>query len=420
MLIRSLINAFKCGNTLQSRRSIFTLSAHQCESRCASLYESQVPVVNLEKCRAKPHWHQQGIKIEHQYLNNLNSLSHMSSVKTPVQTSVQTLILYHGQCHDGFAAMVTAYHYYLNLKETTKRIIYFINVNPNEFTSIFDKLSERFGEDPLRKDMEVLSFDVGFTRTNLDFLLSLFPQAHIYDHHQSTLEQFPDVTTRVQKHLHLDLSISGVMLAHNHYFPNQSPSLFQRYIQDRDLLKFELPRSKTITTALYWDLPWTYFKQPQIELKRSQAPELTLVSPYAGIPVPDCTLWLDFMKDDDWFESTYQKGLELELNIAKMMALMRNPHVIQKIGDYQVAVVQCTIFLDEFAETIYANGYYPDYVCLWKYDQIKRKICVSLRRASQNTRIDCSKIAKAMTGGGHPNASGFECSLEQFIKWLGI
>jgi hypothetical protein len=337
-------------------------------------------------------------------------------------SAVQTLILYHGQCHDGFAVMVTAYYYYLNLKEHTPRTLYFINVNPNEFTSIFDQLSERFGEDPGRTTIEVFSFDVGFTRTNLDFLLSLFPQAQIYDHHQSTLEQFPDALsqTRLEQRLHLDLSISGVILAQNHYFPNQSPSLFQKYIQDRDLLKFELARSKTITTALYWDLPWTYFKQSNLTVKRQHAPELTLQSPYAGIQIPDCHPWLAYLHDDDWFEPTYQRGLELEINIAKMMDLMKSGHVIRKVGDYQVAINQCTIFLDEYAETIYANGFYPDYVCLWKYDQSKRKMCVSLRRASQNKRIDCSKIAKAMTGGGHPNASGFECSLEQFIKWLEI
>jgi oligoribonuclease NrnB/cAMP/cGMP phosphodiesterase (DHH superfamily) len=162
-----------------------------------------------------------------------------------------------------------------------------------------------------------------------------------------------------------------------------------RYIEDRDLWRFELPHSREITTYL------------------------------KSLPFID-SVWRSLFITPHWtgnFSSMAREG-EAILRFQKQQVTSTVDHAVDinfplRPGSNEsmpVKIVNTTVNHSEVAEELYTRYDIP-FTVTWFYNEEDGKFIYSLR---SNQGVDVSKIAKAFGGGGHPVAAGF--SSENMIK----
>lgn len=225
------------------------------------------------------------------------------------------------------------------------------------------------------KGKNVLLIDFSFKR---DQLLSLKAQAHkvaILDHHVSAQKDLDGI-----EGCFFDLTRSGAVLAW-HYFHSSSGvceekdiPLFLKYIQDRDLWKWENKGSKEFTTAFYDLVPYEFQEYDRFMDEKK-------VAEY----VEKGRLLLEY------------QGRMVEADSQR--ARVRFLHHEEK--KYTVKVLNTPKYISDIGAHLAPSC---DVVMLWWYDYERDVYSVSLR---SDGRVDTSIIAQHFGGGGHPKASGF-------------
>lgn len=368
---------------------------------------------------------------------------------------MDTIILYHQNCHDGYTAALVAYKYYSEIlsdddKMTygtsgNRRSVYFIDVNPNNLSKVIRDLINQYPTNKTKDIVEILSFDVGFTKECFETLNKAFESVKVFDHHKSTLDNFLDRPSN----LFLDMTISGAMLAYKYFYPMDPVPMLVQYVQDRDLWTYKLENSREVTTFLYDHLKWTYTTINSANKDSSECSETSggdtsenagsSESPkwfkaFKGYRKPDFKSWMPYLISDNWVYDAVQKGKQMIENIEKFEELSKKV-CLRIIKGKKVGVCQATIHVSQLGESLYKARvqspkhctlyedkyeYLYDYVVLWRYDFSDSKIKVSLRSRynDDHTGVDVSIVAKEMKGGGHAGAAGFECSDVEFLEFL--
>ena len=385
-----------------------------------------------------------------------------------------TVIMYHNGCPDGFGAAAVAHMYYQsvshNFPEGFQVIYYPINAGETHVSKAIDELIE-WATDIDHNTVEILSFDLSMDYNCIAQLLTAFPNARIYDHHKCTLEQALDLTeppkdavsgamddffamkTKMDEQVVFKNDHSGAYLAYEHYYPHEVkagrvPALIS-YIEDRDIWRWALPDSKLINAGLYETLRMKY-DYNEVE---DDAP-----GPDGGIPdsviwftgfaekTPQFDTWIEFLHSNDWIEPTKEAGRIVE-NV-KNRIVKQQSHLggLKIINHEKVLVCNATVMFSELGSYCYeykvdpeqAEGtpkdkpekvYAYDYVLMWRYDMSEDKVMVSMRSRSPKKENDIivdqggtnvNHIANTFPGGGgHDHAAGFECSLKEFLKFVG-
>ena len=152
-----------------------------------------------------------------------------------------TLVLYHGDCPDGFGAAYAAWR---------------------ALGDAATYLPVRHGEPPPPEaeagPERLYLLDFAYPRATTERLAARAGSARVLDHHATAAEDLaglPFVT--------IDLDRSGAVLAWEHFHPGRPVPLLLRYVEDRDLWRWELPRSREVNAALAlvpfdfaaWDAP---------------------------------------------------------------------------------------------------------------------------------------------------------------------
>lgn len=263
----------------------------------------------------------------------------------------QPLIIYHGNCADGFGAAWVA-HRYFKLR----------GVEPELHAGVYGE------PPPACEGRDVFILDFSYKRPVLEKMLQTAWRITILDHHKTAEEDLKDL---VHPRLVIDFSMlsSGVMLAWNYFFPNEEPPQLLLHIEDRDLWRFKLPCTREIQAALFshpYDLQtWTSL---------TQAPLRDLIN--EGIAI----------------ERKHFKDIDelLKVTTRKM-----------KIGSHLVPVANLPYTLASDAGHVLATGQ-PFAACY--YDAPDGRV-FSLR--SHEEGLDVSEIARQYGGGGHQHAAGF-------------
>jgi uncharacterized protein len=264
------------------------------------------------------------------------------------------LVIYHGSCSDGFGACWAA-HKLLGGKAT-----YFAG---------------RYGEPPpdvTGKHVAIVdfSYDLSVVTDMIEKSASLV----ILDHHKTAKERLGGLPE-----LRFDNDHSGAILSWNFFHPGKEPPRFLKYIEDRDLWKWEMPYSKEFSAAFDM-VPHDFFEFEKFE-------------------------------DDSVVDDAITRGKYI---------LAYSKTVIKKVADnaverswhgMKVMVVNSSHWMSEIGNKLAVDC---DFVVIWYYDHARHVTKVSLR--AFHDEIDVTEVAKVYGGGGHQKAAGFELPREVHIE----
>jgi hypothetical protein len=265
----------------------------------------------------------------------------------------ESVIIYHDNCVDGFAAAWVAQRY---------------------FEGQAALCPSSYGEEPpydFCEGKDVLVVDFSYPRQQVAQLEQVANDLTVIDHHKTAAAELAGLECAV-----FDMNRSGAGLTWDTLFKGFARPDFVNYIEDRDLWRFQLPDSKAVNAYIgtiprvmdhYDDLEWTSVK--------------TMVTLGHGAQA-----YLDY-----YAEQTMKLGCWLDLFKPGQPVWCVNcaPMGVSEVCD--AALGLCV------ADTI---------ACGW-YIRESKMHC-SLRSSGD---IDVSEIAKRFGGGGHKHAAGFAIAL---------
>ena len=264
--------------------------------------------------------------------------------------SEEIMVLYHANCPDGFGAAWSFWR---------------------KFGSKAEYISVVHGNKPPDvKDRNVFIVDFCYDRAIMLDIERESKSLVVLDHHKSAQETCGDL-----EFCHFDMDHSGAYLAWDYLFPDDSVPLLIRYVEDRDLWKWNLPYTEEILSAVdsfektfeNWDMLHGY---------------------------------LDAVESIRWkkVKNMGEGILQYKRNLIK--SLLDNSYTTNILGN-EVPIVNAPFFQSEMASEL-AEG--QPFAAAYYFDGEGYRF--SLR--SKEDGSDVSKVAAAFGGGGHKNASGFK------------
>jgi len=267
------------------------------------------------------------------------------------------VVLYHAYCPDGFGAALAAWKVFGD----DGRYIPVCYGQEPPFAEIVEASAD-----------ELYIVDFSYDRQTLRDLKQLVDRVIVIDHHisaQQALEGWsePGIETV------FDMSKSGACLAWEYFHPGTEVPELLRYVQDRDLWRWELPDSREVAAAL------------------SSYPQ-------------DFEIWDTQL---DVARLATEGRVILRFQNRRVQALADKAYV-GRIGDYEgIPMCNGTLFWSEVGEELLSR--YPDAPFVVVYgDRSDGKRSFSLRSRG----VDVARVAQEFGGGGHRQASGFELAFE--------
>lgn len=266
------------------------------------------------------------------------------------------LVIYHANCTDGFGAAYAAW------KLLGDRAEYH---------------AAKHGEPPpdvTGKNVVVLDFSYNNATTK-----QLMKEAKgflIIDHHKSAIVELHDVScTR------FDMNHSGAMLAWKFFHPGKEPPRMIKFIEDRDLWKWEIPYSKEFAAA--FDMVPFDFDE------------------------------FDKYLDDSAVDNAQERGAYILAYSKTVISKIAKQAAFRKMDGNDVLVVNSSHWMSEIGAALSPRC---DFAVIWYYDHETRQVKVSLRAHHDDS--DVSEIAKRYGGGGHRKAAGFNLPANTDIETI--
>lgn len=268
------------------------------------------------------------------------------------------VILYHKDCPDGFGGAWAAW---------------------KKFGNKTDYIGVEHQTQPLKlKNKEIYLIDFCYSKKEImKKLLKDNKKVVVIDHHISQKE-----TIKISSKYIYNLNHSGSVLTWKYFYPKKPIPKLLLHIEDMDIWKFKLPKTKELMSAL--EIYDFNFK-----------------------------IWNKIAND---FENKKTKGkyiaegeLILKYEQEIIDRLMKTADEA-KFKGYKTAIVNSPVLHSQIGNAFVKRGY--PIAAIWSQKNGKRKI--SLR---SNGKIDVSKIAKEFGGGGHKAAAGFSINTEKPLPW---
>jgi len=264
-------------------------------------------------------------------------------------TSVNCVI-YHANCTDGFGAAYSAW------KLLGNRTEYYA--------------CKHGTPPPDVKGKNVVILDFSFNNTTTKKMIEEANSLLVIDHHKSAMVELHDISNT-----HFDMTKSGAMLAWEWFHPGKEPPKFIRYIQDRDLWKWELDYSKEFSAA---------FDMVPFEFEEFEK-----------------------FEDDSVFDDAVKRGSYILAYSKTVIKKVCEKAVERRFKGMKVMVVNSSHWMSEIGSRLAPDC---DFAMIWYYDHEDRINKISLR--AFHDAVDVSEIAKGFGGGGHKKAAGFQISGE--------
>jgi oligoribonuclease NrnB/cAMP/cGMP phosphodiesterase (DHH superfamily) len=144
-----------------------------------------------------------------------------------------TIVIYHYPCLDGFTSAWVA-HRYFGDNATYLPGNYGEDANPIDFAG-----------------KTVYFVDFSYKRDKMLEVAKVAKQIIVLDHHQTAIENLSDLYAQGVITGVFDLNRSGAGIVWDYFFPNESRPPLISYVEDRDLWRFALPKSKEVNAALF-------------------------------------------------------------------------------------------------------------------------------------------------------------------------
>jgi oligoribonuclease NrnB/cAMP/cGMP phosphodiesterase (DHH superfamily) len=264
---------------------------------------------------------------------------------------VSTICIYHGNCADGFTSA------WVVRKAIGASIEFHAGVYQDAPPDCTGK--------------RVILVDFSYKRPVLEKIIGEAVSVLILDHHKTAQEDLKGVAAEVV----FDLERAGARITWDYFFPNEAPPPVLLHVEDRDLWRFALPKTREIQANVF-----SY--------------------PY------DFAVWDRLMAADPAMLAVEGEAIERKhfKDIKELLTVVTRP---MRIGGFVVDVANLPYTLTSDAGHALARGK-PFGACYWDTPQGR---IFSLRSTDEGE--DVSAIAKQYGGGGHRNSSGFRVSFEQ-------
>ena len=261
----------------------------------------------------------------------------------------RTYVVYHAGCLDGFGAAWAA-HQTLG------------GNNVKYLPAAYGQKTPAF-----RPGSRIFIMDFSYPRETMLELIRDH-QVTVLDHHESAQENIGDLPG-----CHFEFQHSGAILAWQHFQPGQPPPEILRYVEDRDLWKFELPNSREVDAAL------------------------------RSFPT-DFETWNILNDTPTIVQELATLGKAILRNNQRMAEMICASTIMVEIRGHQTPTVNTPVLVSEACEMLLER--HPEAMFSAAYhDQDQRRKWSLRSRPGQN--FDVSKVAQALGGGGHPHAAGF-------------
>jgi len=264
-------------------------------------------------------------------------------------TSVNCVI-YHANCTDGFGAAYSAWKLLGNRAEY--------------------HACKHGTPPPDIKDKNVVILDFSFDNTTTKKMIEEANALLVIDHHKSAMVELHDISNTV-----FDMTKSGAMLSWEFFHLGKEPPKFIKYIQDRDLWKWELDYSKEFSAA---------FDMVPFEFEEFEK-----------------------FEDDSVFDDAVKRGSYILAYSKTVIKKVCEKAVERRYKGMKVMVVNSSHWMSEIGARLAPDC---DFAVIWYYDHEDRINKISLR--AFHDAVDVSEIAKGFGGGGHKKAGGFQISGE--------
>lgn len=266
-----------------------------------------------------------------------------------------SIVIYHGNCADGFGAAWCFWH------------------------TFGDDMEYYAGEyqkpPPDVTDRDVYLVDFSYKRAVVEEMIKAAKSVTLIDHHKSALEDLVDVPGLTY---YTDLNRSGAMLAWN-FLQDLPPPALINHIQDRDLWQFKLEGTREIQQALF---SYEY----------------------------DFEVWNRLMLTPNSVDALYKEGSALvRKHFKDIKELLKTTQRYMDIAGFYVPVANLPYTFSSDAGHIMGVGQ-PFAAC---YTDGADGRNFSLRSAEDG--IDVSEIAKQFGGGGHKHAAGFRVPRDHIL-----
>jgi len=257
------------------------------------------------------------------------------------------LCIYHKNCADGFGAALAVKKY----------------ADINKFQCEF--IPAHYGDTPPDvSGKDVFIVDFSYPRETLLELKEKAKSIKVIDHHKTAQKDLQDLDFCV-----FDMNYSGAVLTWETIFCTGRVPLLFKYIQDRDLWRWDMENSKAVSAGLQ-------------QLKQ------------------EFHLWERYLIAGNIPELIETGNIILEYQNKQIEKIINSEVQLTNIAGHNVPCINTTTLISEIGNEL-AKG---QPFCAMYFETADKRI-YSLR--SDSNGIDVSEIAKKFGGGGHFHAAGF-------------
>ncbi len=269
--------------------------------------------------------------------------------------NVRPLVIYHGNCADGFGAAWVFHHHF--------------------GAGVCDFHVGVYGEAPPDVTGRVVFLvDFSYKRAVVEQMIQDAEQVTLIDHHVTAIDDLKDLPGLLQ---YTDIGRSGARLAwdylHQDYAGTPEPPRLLLHIEDRDLWRFKLPNTREIQANVF-SHPYSFELWDKL---MSAGPIELLEMTVAGAAI----------------ERKHFKDIKELLAKCKRNIVINGELIPAASLPYTMSSDAAGIMAEDA----------PYAVC---YYDTPTERCFSLR-SRKDGGADVSEVAKSFGGGGHKNAAGF-------------
>jgi uncharacterized protein len=282
----------------------------------------------------------------------------MKRKKQKKSVHADRVILYHADCPDGFAAAWAAW------KKFKVGALYIPVPPSNRDLPI------------VARGKHVYTVDCSFPIDVIAEIKKNVSSLNIIDHHITNREAVALADDSL-----FDLSHSGAVLAWKYFHPKKPVPKILLYVEDADLWKFKLPRTKKIMAALQlYDAQFSVWDKIIRDIEAGRSEKL-------------------LMEGDVLLRHMDRRIGRLAANAEDVI-----------FEGYTCKMVNTSMYVSELGHTLVKHG--SPIAILWS--RREHKIIVSLR---SNGKVDVAELAERYGGGGHKSAAGFTFEVKDFLKF---
>jgi uncharacterized protein len=274
------------------------------------------------------------------------------------------IIIYHANCHDGFAAAAVVYKFLMDKFKTVESCKFI----PAAYGSAIPKNI---------KNKRIIIVDFSYSAKEIEFMEKEAESVVIIDHHKSAIEKTKNMK---KENLLLDMNNCGAVLAWKYFYGDKPIPLFLKYIEDRDMWwhKMEFSKEAFLGTTL---IPKSF------------------------------PLWNDLLDhtNDIHMNKIIENGKILKLKEDEDISNLLKSAYLKKLTinkkNFTVAYINSKLYRSELGHVLLEKYPKADFSASYFYNGYWNSTTFSLRSRTEKS-FDVSSIAEKYGGGGHPCASG--------------